>query len=71
MKKDFALDKDAYLNTPLVLESVSGSPFCSGISFHNPGIEGAALYLQGGSLILLKDTGEYYRVQMELVGKLE
>ena len=71
LKKDFVLDKDAYLNTPFVLESVSGSPFCPGISFHNPGKEGAALYLQGGSLILLKHTGEYYRIQMEFVGKQE
>lgn len=71
VRKDFVLDKNAYLNAPIVLESVSGDPYCPGIGFHNPGKEGAALYLQGGSLILLKNNGEYYRLQMEYIGKLE
>lgn len=34
------------------------------IGFHNPGIEGAALYLQNGKLVLLFNNGDAYTLDM-------
>lgn len=70
VRGDFAIDNNAFINAPIVVEC-SGESSCPGIGFHNPGTEGAALYLQGGSLILYKNTGEYYRINMEYLGKNE
>ena len=46
---------EAYNNAAVV---VAGN--VPAIGFHNPGIEGAALYLQNGQLVLLLNNGDAY-----------
>ena len=50
---------EAYNNAAVV---VAGN--VPAIGFHNPGIEGAALYLQNGQLVLLLNNGDAYTLDM-------
>lgn len=59
MNRSTAAFREAYNNAAVV---ITGN--VPAIGFHNPGIEGAALYLQNGKLVLLLNNGDAYTLDM-------
>ena len=70
-RRDMPLNGNAYTNAPIVVECTPDGGSRPGIGFHNPGKEGAALFLQDGNLLLFKNTGEFYKINMEYIGTHE
>ena len=63
VKKDSSLNPNAYASANIVVSSNTAGGYAA-IGFHRPGTEAGMIFLKGGTLQLLLNTGELYQLDM-------